>query len=75
MGVFEQKPFDAGTIAVARAIAANKSAFSVVGGGESVEAVKKLGFADAVSHLSTGGGASLEFVSGQELPGLKALAI
>jgi phosphoglycerate kinase len=75
MGVFETKPFDAGTIAVARAIAANKAAFSVVGGGESVEAVKKLGFAGAISHLSTGGGASLEFVSGLELPGLKALAL
>jgi len=75
MGVFERKPFDAGTVAVAEAIAANAEAYSVVGGGESVEAVNKLGFAGSISHISTGGGASLEFVGGLELPGLKALAI
>ncbi len=74
MGVFEHKPFDAGTIAVAKAIADNTEAYSVVGGGESVEAVNKLGFADSISHISTGGGASLEFVAGMELPGLKVLA-
>jgi len=74
LGVFERPPFDRGTLAVAKAIAENRSAFSVVGGGESVEAVKKLGFAQAISHLSTGGGASLEFVAGQELPGLAVLA-
>jgi len=74
MGVFERKPFDAGTIAVAEAIAANAEAYSVVGGGESVEAVNKLGFAGSISHISTGGGASLEFVAGIELPGLKVLA-
>jgi phosphoglycerate kinase len=73
MGVFEHKPFDAGTIAVAEAIAANAEAYSVVGGGESVEAVNKLGFAGSISHISTGGGASLEFVGGLELPGLMVL--
>ncbi len=75
MGVFEHKPFDAGTIAVAEAIAANPEAYSVVGGGESVEALNKLGFAASISHISTGGGASLEFVGGLELPGLKTLAV
>ncbi len=73
MGVFEKKPFDAGTIAVAKAIAANNAAYSIVGGGESVEAVNKLGFANAISHISTGGGASLEFVAGMDLPGITAL--
>ena len=75
MGVFEHKPFDAGTIAVAKAIAANPEAYSVVGGGESVEAVNKLGFAASISHISTGGGASLEFVGGLELPGIKVLTV
>jgi phosphoglycerate kinase len=74
MGVFEQKPFDTGTIAVAEAIAGNTGAYSVVGGGESVEAVNQLGFAEHISHISTGGGASLGFVGGLELPGIKALA-
>jgi phosphoglycerate kinase len=75
MGVFEVKPFDAGTIAVAEAIAGNAEAYSVVGGGESVEAVNQLGFAEHISHISTGGGASLEFVGGLELPGIKVLVV
>jgi phosphoglycerate kinase len=72
MGVFEKPPFDEGTLAVCRAVAA-ASAFSVVGGGDSVAAVKRTGLADQFSHVSTGGGASLELVEGRELPGVKAL--
>jgi phosphoglycerate kinase len=72
MGVFESKPFDQGTIGVARLLA-DSGAFTVVGGGESVEAVKAAGVADKISHVSTGGGASLDFVSGKELPAVEAL--
>jgi len=72
MGVFEKQPFAGGTLAMARAVA-NSSAISVVGGGDSVSAVKKSGFAGQISHISTGGGASLEFVEGKQLPGITAL--
>jgi phosphoglycerate kinase len=72
MGVFETKPFDRGTFAVAK-ILAESSAFTVVGGGESVEAVKEAGVAAKISHVSTGGGASLDFVAGETLPGVEAL--
>ena len=72
MGVFEKQPFDEGTLAVCRAVAASV-AFSVVGGGDSVAAVKRTGLADEFSHVSTGGGASLEFVQGRDLPGVVAL--
>ena len=72
MGVFETKPFDAGTLGVARMLAAS-SAFTVVGGGESVEAVHAAGLAGKISHVSTGGGASLDFVSGRSSPGVEAL--
>ncbi len=72
MGVFEKKPFDAGTVAVAQAVA-NSGALSVVGGGDSEKAVKSAGLSDRISHISTGGGASLEFLSGLVLPGVAAL--
>jgi phosphoglycerate kinase len=72
MGVFETKPFDQGTLSVAR-ILAESSAFTVVGGGESVEAVKKAGLAAKMSHVSTGGGASLDLVAGVALPAVEAL--
>jgi phosphoglycerate kinase len=74
MGVFEKEPFAKGTMAMALAIAA-ANATSVVGGGESVEAVKASGFADRISHISTGGGASLEFIAGQKLPGVEVLRV
>lgn len=72
MGVFEMDAFAEGTVAVARAVAAS-SAVSIVGGGDSVAAVQKAGVADKISHISTGGGASLEFLSGMKLPGVEAL--
>jgi phosphoglycerate kinase len=72
MGVFETKPFDAGTRAVAQ-LMADSGAFTVVGGGESVEAVNEAGLGPKISHVSTGGGASLDLVSGKTLPGVEAL--
>ena len=71
-GVFERPAFARGTLAIARAMAASR-AFTVVGGGESVAAVQQAGVADALSHVSTGGGASLEFLAGFTLPGLAVL--
>jgi phosphoglycerate kinase len=75
MGVFEEPPFDEGTIGVAKAVseAAQRGATVIVGGGDSVSAVTRAGVADQITHISTGGGATLEFLSGEELPGVAAL--
>jgi phosphoglycerate kinase len=72
MGVFEKPPFDKGTVGIAKAVAGS-GAISVVGGGDSEKAVKSAGVADRISHISTGGGASLEFLAGLELPGVAVL--
>jgi phosphoglycerate kinase len=72
MGVFEMPAFAHGTRAVAQALA-DSSAKSVIGGGDSVAAIEQMGLADKVSHISTGGGASLELLEGQVLPGVAAL--
>jgi phosphoglycerate kinase len=74
MGVFEIKDCAKGTFAIAEAIAANSKAVSIIGGGDSVKAVKKAGVADKISFISTGGGASLELLEGKELPGVAALS-
>ena len=75
MGVFEEPPFNEGTIGVAHAVAeaADGGAIVIVGGGDSVAAVNEAGVADRITHISTGGGATLEFLSGEELPGVAAL--
>ena len=71
MGVSEWDNFASGTIAVAKAVA-DSGAISIIGGGDSAAAVMQLGFADKMSHISTGGGASLEFLEGKDLPGVAA---
>jgi phosphoglycerate kinase len=75
MGVFEEPPFNEGTIGIARAVAeaADRGAIVIVGGGDSVAAVTQAGVADRITHISTGGGATLEFLAGKELPGVAAL--
>ncbi len=75
MGVFEEPPFDEGTIGIAQAVAeaADRGATVIVGGGDSVAAVTRAGVADRITHISTGGGATLEFLAGEELPGVAAL--
>ncbi|MDQ2977518.1 MAG: phosphoglycerate kinase [Acidobacteriota bacterium] len=76
MGVFEEPPFNEGTIGIARAVAeaADRGATVIVGGGDSVAAVTQAGVADRITHISTGGGATLEFLAGKELPGVAALS-
>ncbi len=75
MGVFEMPAFARGTLEMAKAVAAAtaRGATSIVGGGDSVAAVHQAGVADKISHISTGGGASLEFLAGRKLPGVEAL--
>ncbi len=75
MGMFEEKPFDRGTVAIAQAVAeaTEKGAISIVGGGDSVAAINQAGLNDKISHISTGGGATLEFLAGDVLPGVAAL--
>ncbi|HKG13804.1 MAG TPA: phosphoglycerate kinase [Pyrinomonadaceae bacterium] len=75
MGVFEEKGFEEGTVGVARAVAdaAERGATVIVGGGDSVSAIQQAGVADKITHISTGGGATLEFLAGDELPGVAAL--
>src|SRR5688500_7065758 len=75
MGMFEEKPFDEGTVAIAKAVAdaTDAGATSIVGGGDSVSAINQTGLEKKISHISTGGGATLEFLAGEILPGVAAL--
>jgi len=72
MGIFETESYSKGTFAIAKALAEN-GAFNIVGGGDSAAAAEASGFADKMTHISTGGGASLEYLQGDRLPGLEVL--
>ncbi len=74
MGVFEKPPYDSGTIAIAQAFAENKRALTVIGGGDSAYAARASGVTERIDHISTGGGAALEYIQGRKLPGIAALA-
>ena len=73
MGCFEMAPFAAGTTAIVRAVAGNEGCVSIIGGGDSASAVAKMGLEDKISHISTGGGASLEFLEGKKFKCLEIL--
>ena len=73
LGLFEQPQFEKGTKEIAEEIARNHKAFKIAGGGDTISALAKFGLRDKFDHVSTGGGAMLEFFSGKELPGLKVL--
>jgi phosphoglycerate kinase len=72
MGVFEMEPFASGTLGIAKAVA-HANAMSWVGGGDSISAIRKAGVTPFITHISTGGGAGLEFMEGKEMPGVSAL--
>ena len=74
MGVAENPQLANGTLGVAKAMAANEDAITIIGGGDSAAAVNQLGFGDKMTHISTGGGASLEFLEGKQLPGIECIS-